>query len=68
MSRPLLSLRQVRVSFPIASGLFAKPKALHAVNGVNLDLHPGETLGPVSHTHLTPPTTSSAPLPLVARS
>ena len=36
---PLLSLRDLSVSYPTASGL------LHAVDGVNLDLAPGEFLG-----------------------
>jgi len=65
MSRPLLSLRQVRVSFPVASGLFAKPKSLHAVNGVNLDLHAGETLGVVGESGCGKSTLARAILGLV---
>ena len=30
---------------------------VHAVNGISLTLNKGETLGPVSYTHLTLPTT-----------
>ena len=37
----------VKVWFPIRSGLFAKPLQLRAVDGVNLSLRKGETLGVV---------------------
>ena len=65
MSRPLLSLRQVKVSFPIATGMLSKPKTLHAVNGVNLDLHPGETLGVVGESGCGKSTLARAILGLV---
>lgn len=65
MSRPLLSLRHVKVSFPISTGLLSKPKTLHAVNGINLDLHPGETLGVVGESGCGKSTLARAILGLV---
>jgi oligopeptide transport system ATP-binding protein len=46
--KPLLSVRGLKVYFPIAgSGLFSKTIPLKAVDGVDFDLYPGETLGVV---------------------
>lgn len=45
MTEPLLSLRNLRVWFPIGDGLFRRHKELKAVDGVDLDLAPGEALG-----------------------
>ena len=43
---PLLTGRDLKVYFNIPSGkLFAAPRKLRAVDGVDLDLKPGETLG-----------------------
>lgn len=45
---PLLSVRDLRVSFQIRRGSdmpWAKPLMLHAVGGVDFDLMPGQTLG-----------------------
>src|ERR1041385_354914 len=43
---PLLSVRDLHVHFNVrGEGLFPKKRTLKAVNGVNLDLYPGETLG-----------------------
>ncbi|MFM1652584.1 ABC transporter ATP-binding protein [Brevibacillus sp. B_LB10_24] len=46
MPKPLLSLRNVKKYYPIGSGLFGKRnKWLKAVDGISLDVMPGETLG-----------------------
>ncbi len=46
--KPLLSVRGLKVYFPIAgSGLFSKTIPLKAIDGVDFDLYPGETLGVV---------------------
>lgn len=65
MSAPLLSLRQLRVTFPIGGGLLSKPQMLHAVNGVNLDLREGETLGVVGESGCGKSTLARAILGLV---
>lgn len=45
---PILSVRGLKVYFPIASGrLFVPPIPLKAVDDVSFDLYPGETLGVV---------------------
>ena len=48
MTIPLLSVRDLRVTFPLrrpGDMPWTKPTLLHAVNGVDFDLMPGETLG-----------------------
>lgn len=65
MTAPLLSLRQLRVTFPIGGGLLRKPQLLHAVNGVNLDLREGETLGVVGESGCGKSTLARAILGLV---
>ncbi|MCQ0970005.1 ATP-binding cassette domain-containing protein [Paracoccus sp. TK19116] len=48
MSRPLLDVRDLRVSFPVrrAGAMpWTPPQDLHAVGGVDFTLKPGETLG-----------------------
>lgn len=45
MTDPLLSLRDLRVWFPVGDGLFRRARSLRAVDGVDLDLAPGEALG-----------------------
>jgi len=48
MSQPLLSVRQLKVHFPVPGNWpWQKHGALKAVDGVNLDLWPGQTLGVV---------------------
>jgi len=44
---PLLTVDDLKVSFPVKSGLFAKAQSLRAVDGVSFTLHQGETLGVV---------------------
>lgn len=48
MNQPLLSVRQLKVHFPLPGNWpWQEAGALKAVNGVNLDLWPGQTLGVV---------------------
>jgi oligopeptide/dipeptide ABC transporter ATP-binding protein len=49
---PLVSLRGVKKHFPITRGIIFQKKvgAVHAVDGVDLDIYPGETLGLVGET------------------
>jgi oligopeptide/dipeptide ABC transporter ATP-binding protein len=46
-SEPLLSTDRLQVHFPITEGLILERRvgAVRAVDGVSLDVHPGETLG-----------------------
>ena len=46
MSEPLLKVRALKKYFPIRSGFFARPNAwVMAVDGVDLDVEPGDVLG-----------------------
>ncbi len=49
---PLLSIKGVTKHFPITRGILLQHKvgAVHAVDGVDLDIYPGETLGLVGET------------------
>lgn len=48
LSTPLLSIRNLRKDFPVATGLFGKKDSVvRAVNDVSLDINRGETLGVV---------------------
>src|SRR5881628_709703 len=42
---PLISIRDLRVLFPLGGSLFEKAQIVRAVDGVSLDIYPGETLG-----------------------
>ncbi len=44
---PLLELRGVARTFQVSQGLFARKKTLQAVDGIDLDVRPGEVLGVV---------------------
>jgi len=46
-SQPLIAIRDLKVHFPLASGsLFRRsPQVVKAVDGVTLDIYPGETMG-----------------------
>lgn len=44
-SNPLLEVRDLRMHFPVKTGLFRKPLACKSVDGVSLLMKPGETLG-----------------------
>ena len=50
--RPLLRARGVRKYFPVRAGVVLRRTVaqVHAVDGVDLDVHPGETLGLVGET------------------
>ena len=45
--QPLLRLEGVKKHFPITRGIIRQKQigAVHAVDGVDLEVHPGETLG-----------------------
>jgi len=48
MTAPLLSVRDLRVAFPVrmaGAAPWARPRLLHALGGIGFDLMPGETLG-----------------------
>lgn len=46
MQQPLVSLRDIKKHFPVGSGLFGKKdQVVKAVDGINLDIYPGETIG-----------------------
>ncbi|MEP7059589.1 MAG: ATP-binding cassette domain-containing protein, partial [Actinomycetota bacterium] len=49
---PLISVRGVKKHFPITRGILLQHKvgAVHAVDGVDLDIYPGETVGLVGET------------------
>jgi len=44
-TEPLLSIKGVAKRFAISQGLFKAPKILNAVNGIDLDVAPGEIVG-----------------------
>ncbi|WP_251551212.1 ABC transporter ATP-binding protein [Neobacillus muris] len=45
-NQPLVSLKGIKKHFPVGSGLFGKKNQfVKAVDGVDLDIYPGETLG-----------------------
>ncbi|WP_338472338.1 ABC transporter ATP-binding protein [Niallia sp. XMNu-256] len=46
MTKPIVSLKGVKKYFPVGSGLFGKKdQFVKAVDGVSLDIYPGETVG-----------------------
>lgn len=46
MNQPLVSLKEIKKHFPVGSGLFGKKNNfVKAVDGINIDIYPGETLG-----------------------
>ena len=45
-SQPLISIKDLKVHFPLASGLFRRSRqVVKSVDGVTFDIYPGETLG-----------------------
>lgn len=66
---PILSVRDLKVHFPIpGKGLFAKDRPLKAIDGVDFDLYPGETLGVVGESGCGKSTLGRAILQLIAPS
>ena len=55
---PLLRVEGLKMHFPVTEGVIMQRTVAHvkAVDGVSFSIAPGETLGPVSYTHLTLPT------------
>ena len=66
VGEPLLSVRDLHVHFNVrGEGLFPKKRTLKAVNGVSLDLYPGETLGIVGESGCGKSTLARALLNLI---
>ena len=65
MTKALLSVRNLKVHFPIGGGLFAKGELVKAVDGIDLDIYPGETLGLVGESGCGKSTTGRAILQLI---
>jgi oligopeptide transport system ATP-binding protein len=63
---PLLTVRDLHVHFNVrGEGLFPKKRTLKAVNGVNLEIYPGETLGIVGESGCGKSTLARAILNLI---
>ena len=64
---PLLTVDDLKVSFPVKDGLFGKTRALRAVDGVSFTLHQGETLGVVGESGCGKSTLARAVLQLLPK-
>jgi len=64
---PLLTVDDLKVSFPIKDGLFGKTRQLRAVDGVSFTLHQGETLGVVGESGCGKSTLARAVLQLLPK-
>jgi len=63
---PLLRVRDLRVHFAVRAGMFSKrTDAVKAVDGINLDVFPGQTLGLVGESGCGKTTTGRAILRLI---
>ena len=62
---PVVTVAGLVVRFPVRRRLFGKPSAVHAVDGVDFDLLPGETLAIVGESGSGKSTTARAILGLV---
>jgi len=66
LPHPILSVRDLKVHFPVKKGIFKKTVAhVKAVDGVNFDLFPGETLGLVGESGCGKTTVAKALVRLV---
>ena len=63
----LLTVDDLKVSFPVGGGLFAKPQQLRAVDGISFTLRQGETLGVVGESGCGKSTLARAVLQLLPR-
>jgi peptide/nickel transport system ATP-binding protein len=64
---PLLTVDDLKVSFPIKNGLFAPAQTLRAVDGISFTLHQGETLGVVGESGCGKSTLARAVLQLLPK-
>lgn len=65
LSEALISIRNLKVHFPVGGGLFKKDDLVKAVDGLDLDIYPGETLGLVGESGCGKSTTGRAILQLI---
>ncbi|CEJ13988.1 Oligopeptide transport ATP-binding protein OppF [bacterium YEK0313] len=66
MRVPLLTIRNLVKHFPVAGGLFGPAKVVRAVDGVDFDVFPGETLGIVGESGCGKSTTARLMMHLIA--
>ncbi len=64
---PLLSVDDLKVSFPVRDGIFRKARLLRAVDGVGFTLHQSETLGVVGESGCGKSTLARAVLQLLPK-
>jgi oligopeptide/dipeptide ABC transporter ATP-binding protein len=64
---PLLTVDELKVSFPVKDGLFGKTRQLRAVDGISFTLHQGETLGVVGESGCGKSTLARAVLQLLPK-
>ena len=64
---PLLTVNELKVTFPIKNGLFAPAQSLCAVDGISFTLHQGETLGVVGESGCGKSTLARALLQLLPK-
>jgi peptide/nickel transport system ATP-binding protein len=64
---PLLTVDDLKVTFPIKNGLFAPAQSLRAVDGISFTLHQGETLGVVGESGCGKSTLARAVLQLLPK-
>ena len=64
---PLLTVDELKVSFPVKDGMFGKTRPLRAVDGVSFTLHQGETLGVVGESGCGKSTLARAVLQLLPK-
>ena len=64
-AEPILSVKDLKVHFPVSGGLLGGGKSLKAVDGVSFDVFPGETLGIVGESGSGKSTIGRAVLQLI---